>query len=191
MHAEIDSPASATLIAMLFVIREAMLEDSTEIARVQVDTWRTTYRGIVPQSFLDGMNYHVRAESWRNQLASGSSRIYVSEMEGTICGFISGGRLREPLSDFDGEIYAIYLAMDAQRRSCGRAMMQRLAGKLLQDGLKGAVVWVLERNPACAFYKQLGGELLGQKAISIGGAELVEVAYGWKDLGRLAEDARG
>jgi ribosomal protein S18 acetylase RimI-like enzyme len=190
MHAEIDSTASATLIAMRFVIREATLEDSTEIARVQVDTWRTTYRGIVPQSFLDGMDYDVRAESWRNQLAGGSSRIYVSELDGTICGFIGGGRLREPLSDFDGEIYAIYLAVDAQRRGCGRTMMQQLAGKLLQDGLTGAVVWVLERNPACAFYERLGGELVGRKAISIEDADLVEVAYGWKDLRRLAEDAR-
>jgi ribosomal protein S18 acetylase RimI-like enzyme len=128
--------------------------------------------------------------SWRNQLAGGSSRTHVSELDGTICGFISGGRLREPLSDFDGEIYAIYLAVDAQRRGCGRTMMQQLAGKLLQDGLTGAVVWVLERNPACAFYERLGGELLEQKAISIGDADLVEVAYGWKDLRRLAEDAR-
>jgi ribosomal protein S18 acetylase RimI-like enzyme len=176
---------------MRFVIREAMLEDSTEIARVQVDTWRTTYRGIVPQSFLDGMDYDIGAESWRNQLDSGSSRIYVFERDGTICGFISGGRLREPLSDFDGEIYAIYLTVDAQQRGCGRAMMQHLARKLLQDGLKGVVVWVLERNPACSFYEHLGGELLGQKAISIGGADLVEVAYGWKDLGHLVDEARG
>jgi ribosomal protein S18 acetylase RimI-like enzyme len=190
MQAEIDSTASATLIAMHFVIREATLEDSTEIARVQVDTWRTTYREIVPQSFLDEMDYDIRVESWRNQLASGSSRIYVAEMDGTICGFIGGGRLREPLADFDGEIYAIYLAVDAQQRGCGRAMMQRLAGRLLQDGLKGAVVWVLERNPACAFYECLGGELLGQKAISIGGADLVEVAYVLEDLSRLVENAR-
>jgi ribosomal protein S18 acetylase RimI-like enzyme len=190
MRTEIDSTASATLIAMRFVTREATLEDSTEIARVQVDTWRTTYRGIVPQSFLDRMDYDVRAESWRDQLAAGSSRIYVSEMDGTICGFICGGRLREPLSDFDGEIYAIYLAVDAQQRGCGRAMMKQLAAKLLQEGLKSAVVWVLERNPACTFYERLGGEFLGQKAISIGGADLVEVAYGWKDLGQLAESAR-
>ena len=94
---------------MGFVIREATLEDSEEIARIQVDTWRTTYHGIVPQSFLDEMDYGVRAESWRTQLATGNSRIYVTETDGAICGFISGGRLREPLSDFDGEIFAIYI----------------------------------------------------------------------------------
>ena len=66
---------------------------------------------------------------------------------------IGGGRLREPLSDFDGEIYAIYLAVDAQRRGCGRTMMQQLAGKLLQDGLANdyAVVLVLgdPARPCC------------------------------------------
>ena len=158
------------------------MEDSAEIARVQVDTWRTTYRGIVPQSFLDEMDYDVRAESWREQLATGSSRICVAAMDSAICGFISGGRLREPVPGFDGEIWAIYVAAEAQQRGCGRAMMRQLAGELLRDGLTSAVVWVLERNPACGFYARLGGELVGRQTVTIGGSELVEVAYGWRDL---------
>jgi ribosomal protein S18 acetylase RimI-like enzyme len=172
---------------MRLVIRKATVEDSAEIARVQVDTWRTTYRGIVPQSFLDEMAYDVRAESWREQLATGSSRICVAAMDGPICGFISGGRLREPVSEFDGEIWAIYVEVGAQQRGCGRAMMRKLAGQLLQDGLTSAVVWVLERNPACCFYVRLGGELVGRQTVTIGGSELVEVAYGWRNLRLLVD----
>jgi ribosomal protein S18 acetylase RimI-like enzyme len=174
---------------MGMVIREATVEDSAEIGRVQVDTWRTTYRGIVPQSFLDEMDYDVRAKNWREQLAMGSSRICVAEMDGVVCGFICGGRLREPVSEFDGEIFAIYIAAETQRRGCGRALMRQLAGKLLKDGLTSAVVWVLERNPACGFYARLGGELVGRQTITIDGSELVEVAYGWKDLRLLVEAA--
>jgi ribosomal protein S18 acetylase RimI-like enzyme len=172
---------------MHLVIREATVEDSAEIARVQVDTWRTTYRGIVPQSFLDEMDYRVRAESWREQLATPNSRIYVAAKDGAICGFIGGGRLREPVSEFDGEIWAIYIEVKAQQRGCGRAMMRQLAAQLLQDGLTSAVVWVLEKNPACGFYARLGGELVGRQTITIGGSELVEVAYGWRDLGLLVD----
>ena len=179
--------ANARLVAMPMVIREAMVEDSAEIARVQVDTWRTTYRGIVPQSFLDQMDYEVRAKSWREQLAAAGSRICVAEMDGTVCGFISGGRLREPMSEFDGEIFAIYITAEAQQHGCGRAMMRKLAGELLQDGLTSAVVWVLERNPACGFYARLGGELVGRQTITIGGSDLVEVAYGWRNLRLLAQ----
>jgi ribosomal protein S18 acetylase RimI-like enzyme len=175
------------------VIREATLEDSKEIARIQVDTqadtWRTTYRETTLH-VLDKM-HRVRAEKgWRTQLAGGSLRVYVIEMDGAICGFISGGRLRRVPSDFDGEIYAIYIATDAQRRGCGRALMRQLAGKLLQDGLTSAVVWALEKDPACGFYARLGGELVGRKATPvIGPGKLVEVAYGWSDLRLLADAA--
>ncbi|HEY1963544.1 MAG TPA: GNAT family N-acetyltransferase [Acidobacteriaceae bacterium] len=182
---------------MCFVIRAAALEDSAEIARVQVDWWRTTtYRETMPP-VLDKM-HRVQAEKiWRTQLAGGSSRTYVTEMDGSICGFISGGRLRrEPVSDFngvsdfDGEIYAIYIARNAQGRGCGRALMRQLAGKLLQDGLTSAVVWALESDPTCGFYARLGGELVGRKASPmIGPGRLVEVAYGWSDLRLLADAA--
>jgi len=200
---EFAATANANLIAMRMVIRRATPEDAEEIAQVHVETWKTTYRGIVPQRYLDEMEILPRAEFWRKHIAEGDSRVYVAETvaeavaetNGKVCGFISGGPLREQLSDFDGEIdgeiAAIYIAFEAQRRGCGRAMMQRLAEDLLQDGLKSAVVWVLERNPACGFYARLGGELIGRKTIAIGGTDLVEVAYRWKDLRVLAERAEG
>jgi ribosomal protein S18 acetylase RimI-like enzyme len=134
------------------------------------------------------MDYDVRAKSWREQLVPASSRIYVAEMDGIICGFICGGRLREPLSEFDGEIYAIYVDARVQRRGCGKALSRQLAEILLQDGLTSAVVWVLEKNPACGFYARLGGELVARKTITIGGSDLVEVAYGFNNL-RLLFDA--
>jgi ribosomal protein S18 acetylase RimI-like enzyme len=181
--------ASASLMTMRMLIREAALRDSAEIARVQVDTWRTTYRGIVPQSFLDEMDCDARAEWWREQLASGTSRTSVLEVDGILCGFIDGGRLREPVSNFDGEVYAFYIATEAQGCGCGRAMLRHLARELLQDGLTSAVVWVLEKNPACGFYARLGGEPAARQTITIGGADLEDVAYGWRDLRLLAEDA--
>ncbi len=68
-------------------------------------------------------------------------------------------------------------------------MMQRLTQDFLHDGFTSAAVWVLERNPACAFYARLGGELVARKEITIGGVDLIEVAYGWKDLRLLAESS--
>ena len=38
-------------------IREATLDDVPGIARVHVDTWRTTYPGIVPAEHLAGLSY--------------------------------------------------------------------------------------------------------------------------------------
>jgi GNAT superfamily N-acetyltransferase len=97
------------------------------------------------------------------------------------------------LAGFDveniGEIAAIYILFEAQRRGYGRAMIQRLAQDFLSDGLRSAVVWVLEKNPACSFYARLGGKLVARKEISIAGVDLIEVAYGWKDLRLLSESS--
>ena len=46
--------------------------------------------------------------------------------------------------------------------------------------------WVLQDNhPACRFYESLGAERIGQKAVAIGGTDLVEVSCGWSDITSL------
>lgn len=41
-------------------IRPAIIEDAAGIAKVHIDTWRIAYRDIVPQSYLNEMNYKDR-----------------------------------------------------------------------------------------------------------------------------------
>ena len=51
-------------------IREATASDASGIARVHVDAWRATYRGIVPDAHLDAMS-HVRSElRWCERLTA-------------------------------------------------------------------------------------------------------------------------
>jgi hypothetical protein len=46
---------------------------------------------------------------------------------------------------------------------------------------------VLKNNPACGFYECLGGQFLREKQIKIGGADLLEVAYGWADIRHVVD----
>lgn len=50
-------------------------------------------------------------------------------------------------------------------------------------------VWVLEGNPAQAFYTRLGGQRVGEKALTMAGRTLIEVAYAWPELSRFEESA--
>lgn len=43
-------------------IRKANRDDAPGIAKVHVDSWRTTYKGIIPQSFLDELSYEQRTK---------------------------------------------------------------------------------------------------------------------------------
>lgn len=163
-------------------MRQATIHDAPEIARVHVDSWRTTYKGIVPQEYLDSLSYAARTDAWNAGLAKTDALNFVAEDTGKMCGFICGGKLREPIADYDAELYAIYLLAEYQNRGIGRSLAQHLAKSLVQDGFKQLVVWVLVENPACGFYTHLGGERIAEKPIQIGGAQLVEVAYGWKRI---------
>ena len=51
-------------------IRAAKPADAGAMARVHVDTWRTTYAGIVPAEHLAGLSYQARGKMWAGMLAA-------------------------------------------------------------------------------------------------------------------------
>jgi ribosomal protein S18 acetylase RimI-like enzyme len=176
---------------MTVTVRRATAADIPDIARVHVDTWRSTYPGIVPQDFLDALDASGRAKMWDAEIAKDDCHVLVAEYAGAICGFISGGVLRDGIDvaaqNYDSEIYTLYVLAAAQGRGAGRELMRALAERLVQGGLMRPVVWALEKNPWCGFYERLGGKRVAQKTIEIGGAQLSDVAYGWDEIGRLLQ----
>ncbi|WP_339063452.1 GNAT family N-acetyltransferase [Tepidibacillus marianensis] len=170
-------------------IRQATIEDATGIAKVNVDTWRTTYKGIVSDPFLAELTYEKAELRFREHLTIAKNRyFFVAENEKKeIIGFISGGFNRSSQSEYIGEIYAIYILKDAQRRRVGRKLVKKLAEQLQQVGINSVEVWVLADNPSRKFYERLGGQYVGSKLVEIGIQVLKEVSYGWKDIEVLLE----
>ena len=171
-------------------IREAVPEDAGPMAKVHIDTWRTAYAGIVPSEHLAGLSYERREAVWvqiltRDQPAQ--CNCVAETVGGEIVGFAGGGPEREGDSTYKGELYAIYLLQEHQRRGIGRRLACAVAHGLLSSGFDSMLLWMLEDNrPARRFYESLGGEQVGRKTIEIGGADLVEVSYGWRDITGLA-----
>jgi len=74
----------------LIRIRQAILTDVKGIAKVHVDSWKTTYANIVPDKYLNDLTYESRKQIWINNIPNGG--VYVAEnSEGEIVGFSSGG----------------------------------------------------------------------------------------------------
>ena len=166
-------------------VRPARIEDADSIAYVQVESWKTTYAGIVPETYLASLSQAARSESWRKQFESGSNLIFVAEDETGVFGFVSGGPLRDSIPGYDAELYAIYLLQPKQRQGMGRALVRELAKVLRAKGYQSLIVWVLEKNPFLGFYSRLGGVPVLTKEIEIGGAQLTEAALGWPNISDL------
>ena len=163
-------------------IRQANLEDAAAIAKVHVESWRTTYAGILPDDFLSRLSYEEREHLWRKVLTEESRAVYVAENEGgSIVGFVSGGPERSGSTPSEGEIDAIYLLAPYQRQGIGRRLAVTLVNGLIQERMTSLLVWVLAANPARKFYERLGGRAVFEKLTTIGGVSLSEVAYRWQD----------
>ena len=167
------------------VLRPAQVDDALAIARVHVDTWRTTYVGIVPGEHLANLSYERCQTGWIEHLSnsqSGECTFVAEAQSGQIVAFASGGPLRDALAGSDGELYNIYVLKSFQGMGYGRLLVSQVARDLASRGYHSLVIWVLRDNPACRFYEGLGGRLVAEKVVEIGGKQLSDVAYVWSDL---------
>ena len=122
-------------LLQLMLIRRAVLSDAPGIARVDVDSWRSTYAGLVPDDFLASYDYSEREGARRTLLADESRVTYVAEhRRNGIVGFLSGGPSRMDDMTHAGELYAIYLLEQYQRQGIGRRLVRELCTWLLSQG---------------------------------------------------------
>ncbi len=178
----------------IVIVRDARPTDAAAIARIHVETWGTAYRGIVPDAFLASLSVEARAARWSRILTEpeGHELVRVAEDEaGDLVGFASAGPERTGELGYEGELYALYVRAEHQRRGVGRALTLSVVEGLAEAGLRSMLLWVLAENPARGFYEAIGGTPVATREIEIEGAVLDEIAYGWEDTTELATHLRG
>jgi L-amino acid N-acyltransferase YncA len=176
-------------------LRAAEARDGEGIARVHVEAWRETYRGIMPDKVLDALSVTESAQRWAAVIGALGERRQVLSVAvdegGRIVGFAGAGPTREAALATTGEIYAINLVNEAKRARMGARLMLAMADGLVALGFSDVGLWVLERNSgARAFYERLGGTAAARHQRDFGGTVLSEFGYVWRDIGALQQGAR-
>jgi ribosomal protein S18 acetylase RimI-like enzyme len=189
-------------------VRVARQADAQEVAHIHVDTWRTTYRGLMPDSVLDGLSYERSQAKWESFMEESDRVLLVAEVpdedeetEGGPCrrrknrvvGFAAAGPAMGTTgtspSAREGEIYAIYVLKGCQRQGIGSMLLQAAAAHLHGLGLNTMIVRVLSENPYRAFYERLGARPVGTEQLQIAGVVLAETVYRWLDTAALRSRA--
>lgn len=165
------------------LIRPASIADVQAIARVDVETWRTTYAGILPDDVLVDMSPRQRSAFWSRFVAKHPGDLIVAvDSRNQVLGFGSCGTQRDLALPTGGEIFSIYVHPDHQGQGIGRQLLLSLFFRLVQSGHTACVLWVLDRNPSRFFYERLGGRIVARQRLSYGGREVGANAYAWADL---------
>jgi len=144
-------------------IRPAVLADAAEIARVQVESWRWAYPGLLPQSYLDALSVERRAQSWTQLIGATETRTvtWVASDEGGCCGLVSAGPVRSERAVV-GELYSLYVSPRVVGAGVGHLLLAYTTAQLKMMMYDRAVLTVLEHNErARHFYEREGWALVG------------------------------
>jgi ribosomal protein S18 acetylase RimI-like enzyme len=144
-------------------IRAPEGRDAGPLAHVQVESWRSSFRGLVPDRYLDqAVVEKDRVHDWE-RLLDGLDRtqasVLVAERDGAVVGFAHLG----PSDDTDvdahtvGELYALHVLPGARGEGIGSALLEAAGDRLRGRGFREGVLWVLAANePARILYESQG-----------------------------------
>ncbi|MGM9950073.1 MAG: GNAT family N-acetyltransferase [Lysinibacillus sp.] len=168
---------------MSIEIRKAVLEDAEGIAKVHVESWRTTYSGIMKDSIIAGLDVGKRTELWKNNMAREGNIVLVAVKGGQIIGFACGSAVREgEYPEYDGDVTSIYFYQEEQGNGYGKLLLDALFHEFRQAGFGNAIVKVLDQNDSRYFYERLGAKLIDSQEVPQYGEGLNLLIYAWDNL---------
>ena len=118
-------------------------------AYVHWKSWQESYRGIVDDGYLDRMTLaqtEEKAFRWRDN-------IFVAKDGEHVVGFVGYGPSRG--DEGAGEVFALYVLEEYQRRGIGYALMRRALDELSDS--RRVYLWAFAENKkAISFYERVG-----------------------------------
>lgn len=186
----------------MITVRRARPADAAAIGLVHVAAWRSAYPGILPDAYLAGLSPARQAAHYQHAIRTGLG-VHVAVASGAdlppaqdrppaplVVGFATVGPARRHAgigAPAEGEIDTLYVLDDWRDRGLGRRLMRAAATRLAADGCASAFVWVLRDNPSRWFYAHLGGKPAAESTIRVGGELVVQTAYVWSPIDKLAQ----
>lgn len=149
----------------------------SSISTLYIDSWKTTYRDLVPDSYLEKLSYQESEEKWSNFLQKdGASIVAAFSDQQTIVAF--GAYEQYSHSSHKGELVALYISEGTQGQGLGTLLMDFIKRDLYSLGVQSIDIWALGKNKrAVNFYKRQGARFVKNQPHEFDGVFLDDVLY--------------
>jgi GNAT superfamily N-acetyltransferase len=140
-------------------LRAATEHDSAAIARLHADSWRSAYRGILSDEYLDNRAHSERAALWQARFSEKANNPFfaiLAEIDGQLAGFACVFPNEDPT--FGSFLDNLHVTPERTGQGIGRRLLNDVGRRLLADGTRGGLyLWVIEQNSrAREFYARAG-----------------------------------
>ena len=109
---------------MEYCIRRKEQKDCYGIAHVVTIAWNETYKGIVPEWFLEELKNNEK-ERAQNSFDVNNNHQFVLEIDNKIVGFVNFGITEDKEFKNCGEIYALYIIAKYKGNGFGRKLVEK------------------------------------------------------------------
>ena len=170
-------------------LREATKFDSAAIAHLHAESWRSAYRGMLSDDYLDHRAHSERAALWQRRFSEVASKPFfaiLAEVGAQLTGFACVFPQEHP--EFGSFLDNLHVTPQNTRQGIGRQLLSAVAHRLIADKVPGGLyLWVIEKNSrARQFYAKAGAVEVERVELPMpDGSRLAEMRCYWPDPARL------
>jgi len=158
-------------------IREADKHEYSEITDISIKTWKESYQDIIDANFLDNISSEERLKGRIQWLSEPEKYSIVAVSNSKIVGFCDFGISRY-FQYGKGEIYAIYVLPEYQKKGIGYLLIQEAVNRLKDKNLVPCVIFSLEKNlVAQKLYTKMGFFAIDTVMKKIGDKNYPEIVF--------------
>ena len=161
------------------IIRNIEDKDIPSVVDIQIDGWKSAYKGIVDDNILKSMNRNERIAKRKNDYKENG--FIVAELNNQVVGFcryIDSNKFTQDIPNIDCELLALYVKSKLKYNGIGTRLFQFVINDFKSKSKNKMILWCLKDNePSKKFYTKMGGKISKERTIEIGEKEYLEVGF--------------
>ena len=128
------------------IIRNVKKEDLEQVAEIIVTGWKTAYKGIIDDNYLNSLTIEKRYSKLLGNYLE--DEFIVAELNSKIVGFSRYTLYNKSnkIKNVDGEIFSIYVRPDLKRNGIGTAIFTYVMNQFKRNGTKSIILGCLKEN---------------------------------------------
>lgn len=160
-------------------IRKVEKSDIKAAADIKIKGWKTAYKGIIDDEFLNNMDKQTEIEKCEKYYKT--IGFIVAESDGKVVGFCRYTNIDSEVNKknyIDCEIRALYVEPKLKGNGIGKELFKYVINDFIKNNKKKMIIWCLKDNhPSRAFYEKMGGKIFKYKKELLGEKEYELVSY--------------